>query len=395
MKKIARAFICGGLFTLLFFYSQSLFAQKINKRELRRIDVISFLPDTSDGNADTFWKAILEEENEVSATINKIMTQKRGLGAAARKELNSAILRHLQYYGSIIEFDSSLDSLKFHLIGNLANQIYIHKLNELSLNAFAAPNGNIVIYSGLKDALSGFRQEYIIAIIAHEIVHILLKHSLIQSYKQKKRERNNKIGAGIAVGLQAFADGMNAIKSGRYTDNSAYYASIFNSAKNDTYMYQFRYSREIELQADVVAFRLLDWIGIGGEKLKEALILIQAPFEYHSDTDNHYTITKRVEILKNLENQHRIKYLESPLKANNNRIRETSLKFIEIKIGEEIILKTLSGKPSVWSSQDTTVVRVNKNGLIKGLLNGQALVWANDTISNTPELHVINVVGNR
>ena len=72
-------------------------------------------------------------------------------------------------------------------------------------------------------------------------------------------------------------------------------------------MYQFKYSREIELQADIVAFRLLDWIGIGGERMKEALTLLADPFEYSSDLDNHYTMSQRIAVLEQLEKGPRVK----------------------------------------------------------------------------------------
>ncbi len=382
---------------MLLIADMPLFGQDVPKRIVKRVDVISLLPDTSDGNPESFWKAILNSENEITETFGKIYKREKGIGAEARKEIDEAILLHVRHYRDSVRYDAFLDSIAKTLLIGDKGRVCLYNLDKLSLNAFAAPNGNIVIYSGLKDYLSRYKQELLIAIVAHEIAHVMFKHSLVQVYMQKKKERNNNIMAGIAVGLQAFADGMNSATTGKTINNTAYYTSIFNMAKYDTFMYQFKYSREVELQADVVAFRLLDWIGIGGERLKEALRLIASPFEYSSDTDDHYTIPQRIAVLESLESQPRVKSnrnLLSQIKSKNGTkgtIRESSSRSVEIRVGEEIRLKLLSGKDATWTTKDTNVVQINKDGLVKGILTGQAMIWANYN-TNAPELHLINVV---
>ena len=384
---------------MLLIADMPLFGQDVPKRIVKRVDVISLLPDTSDGNPESFWKAILNSENEITETFNKIYKREKGIGAEARKEIDEAILLHVRHYRDSVRYDAFLDSIAKTLLIGDKGRVCLYNLENLSLNAFAAPNGNIVIYSGLKDYLSRYKQELLIAIVAHEIAHVMFKHSLVQVYMQKKKERNNNIMAGIAVGLQAFADGMNSATTGKTINNTAYYTSIFNMAKYDTFMYQFKYSREVELQADVVAFRLLDWIGIGGERLKEALRLIASPFEYSSDTDDHYTIPQRIAVLESLESQPRVKSnrnLLSQIKSKNGTkgtIRESSSRSVEIRVGEEIRLKLLSGKDATWTTKDTNVVQINKDGLVKGISTGQAMIWANYN-TNDPELHLVNVVNN-
>ena len=390
-------FVLCSIALMLLIADMPLFGQDVPKRIVKRVDVISLLPDTSDGNPESFWKAILNSENEITETFDKIYKREKGIGAEARKEIDEAILLHVRHYRDSVRYDAFLDSIAKTLLIGDKGRVCLYNLDKLSLNAFAAPNGNIVIYSGLKDYLSRYKQELLIAIVAHEIAHVMFKHSLVQVYMQKKKERNNNIMAGIAVGLQAFADGMNSATTGKTINNTAYYTSIFNMAKYDTFMYQFKYSREVELQADVVAFRLLDWIGIGGERLKEALRLIASPFEYSSDTDDHYTIPQRIAVLESLESQPRVKSnrnLLSQIKSKNGikgTIRESSSRSVEIRVGEEIRLKLLSGKDATWTTKDTNVVQINKDGFVKGISTGQAMIWANYN-TDAPELHLINVV---
>ncbi|MBR6465566.1 MAG: M48 family metalloprotease [Bacteroidales bacterium] len=379
--------------------SVMVFGKDVPKRIIKRVDIIKYLPDSSDGKPETFWKALLNTENPITETLDKIYKRDRGLGAKARATIDEAILLHLSHYADSIKYSPILDSIAENILIGSSGMVRLYDFEKLTANAFAAPNGNVVIYRGLQNLFSWYREELLTAVIAHEIVHVLLKHSLVQEYMQRKNERNSMIWASVAVGLQAFADGMNSAYTGKTVNNTAYYASIFNSAKYESFMYQFKYSREIELQADIVAFRLLDWIGIGGERMKEALTLLADPFEYSSDLDNHYTMSQRIAVLGQLEKGPRVKR-EKPLasdemkktRADSQKLIESSSRNVEIKVGETIRLKTLSGDEASWISKDTSVVRVYSDGRVKGLSTGLAMVWAHLKDSDTPELHAVSVV---
>ncbi|MBE6245321.1 MAG: hypothetical protein E7108_07390 [Bacteroidales bacterium] len=390
------------LFTLVFLFvaaSVTMSGKDVPKRIINRVDVIKYLPDSSDGKPETFWKALLETKNPITETLEKIYKRDKGLGAKARETIDEAILLHVRHYADSIKYNPVLDSIAENILIGSSGKVYLYDFEKLTANAFAAPNGNVVIYRGLQNLFSWYREELLTAVIAHEVIHVLLKHSLVQEYMQRKNERNSMIWASVAVGLQAVADGMNSAYTGKTVNNTAYYTSIFNSARYDSYMYQFKYSREIELQADIVAFRLLDWIGIGGESMKEALKLLADPFEYSSDLDNHYTMSQRIAVLEQLEKGPRIKR-DKPLaseemkntRTDSQKIMESSSRNVEIKVGETIRLKTLSGDEATWFSKDTSIVRAYSDGRVKGLSTGLAMVWAHIKDSDTPELHAVSVI---
>lgn len=379
--------------------SMTVFGQDVKKKIIKRVDVLQYLPDTSDGNPETFWKALLETENPITETFDKIYKRDRGIGAKAREKIDEAILLHVRHYADIIKYNPVLDSIAENILIGSSGKVRLYDLEKFTDNAFAAPNGNVVIYRGLQNLFSRYKEELLTAIIAHEVAHVLLRHSLVQEYMQRKNERNNMIAASIAVGLQAFADGMNSAYSGQAVNNAAYYTSIFNSAKYDSFMYQFKYSREIELQADIVAFRLLDWVGIGGERMKEALRLLADPFEYYSKLDDHYTMPQRIAVLEQLEMGPRIRGVrpvgpgaESKIRPASGKEKETSSRDVLIKIGDVVRLRTLSGKTAQWSSKDTSIVRVYSDGRIRGLSAGLAMFWAYIEDSDTQELHAVSVV---
>ena len=397
MKKVLAISLLMFVLTAA---SMAAFGQDVKKKIIRRMDVLQYLPDTSDGNPETFWKALLETENPITETFDKIYKRDRGIGAKAREKIDEAILLHVRHYADIIKYNPVLDSIAENILIGSSGKVRLYDLEKFTDNAFAAPNGNVVIYRGLQNLFSRYKEELLTAIIAHEVAHVLLRHSLVQEYMQRKNERNNMIAASIAVGLQAFADGMNSAYSGQAVNNAAYYTSIFNSAKYDSFMYQFKYSREIELQTDIVAFRLLDWVGIGGERMKEALRLMADPFEYFSKLDDHYTIPQRIAVLEQLEMGPRVKGVKrvAPVTEKNvgivpGKVRETSSRNVVIKVGDEIKLKTISGKEALWRTKDSSVVKVYSDGRVKGLTSGIAMVWAYEKEgSDNPELHAVSVV---
>lgn len=80
---------------------------------------------------------------------------------------------------------NSIDSIVDEIC--LANQINrasikTHLLNKDDVNAFALPNGHLIIYSGL--LLNSDNQEELSGVICHEIAHIELNHVLTKLIKE-------------------------------------------------------------------------------------------------------------------------------------------------------------------------------------------------------------------
>lgn len=62
------------------------------------------------------------------------------------------------------------------------NSIKVHILRKDDVNAFALPNGHLIIYTGL--ILNTDRQEELSGVICHEIAHIELKHVMKKLVKE-------------------------------------------------------------------------------------------------------------------------------------------------------------------------------------------------------------------
>lgn len=105
------------------------------------------------------------------------------------------------------------------------NQINFHIVDKDEVNAFALPNGHLVIYSGLILKLEN--QEQFSGVICHEIAHIKLKHVIKKLVKE--------LGFSVIISLTTGNYGTDAIQS--------ILKKISSSA----------FDRSLEKEADIIA----------------------------------------------------------------------------------------------------------------------------------------------
>lgn len=128
-------------------------------------------------------------------------------------------------------------------------------LNDEEWNASCTPDGHVYINYGLIKRL-GEKDELLFGVLAHEIAHYMLRHHLMHTYKTLKREKLNNVGAaigmaGTAVGNLAAASA--GVSAGTSEEQSDQYQRYWDSAKHNTRLYKYRYGREEELEADIIA----------------------------------------------------------------------------------------------------------------------------------------------
>ncbi len=141
---------------------------------------------------------------------------------------------------------NSIDSLVSHICK--ANKIErgkfkIHVLQKDDINAFALPNGHLVVYSGL--ILNSDNQEELTGVICHEMAHIELNHVMKKLVKE--------IGLSVLISMTTGNGGAEGIKEA---------AKILSSSAFD---------RSLEKQADIKAVEYMVNANVNPEPLADFL----------------------------------------------------------------------------------------------------------------------------
>ncbi len=119
---------------------------------------------------------------------------------------------------------NSIDSIVTHICK--ANKIdretiKVHVLNKDEINAFALPNGHLIVYSGL--ILNSDNQEELTGVICHEIAHIELNHVMKKLVKE--------IGLSVLISMTTGNGGTEIIKeTAKMLSSSAFDRSLEKDA---------------------------------------------------------------------------------------------------------------------------------------------------------------------
>lgn len=140
---------------------------------------------------------------------------KNGIQYGLRKELEEDAIQFIQYIDqNNLAFDD--DCLESYIY-SLVYRIYPNKIDDgrpgilnvkilkkLTANAAIFPNGTMIINTGLLSTINS--EEELIGILAHEVAHYVLDHSIININKAEKRKKRAEFWAAFATGLAVAAD---------------------------------------------------------------------------------------------------------------------------------------------------------------------------------------------
>jgi predicted Zn-dependent protease len=142
------------------------------------------------------------------------------------------------------------------------NGYHVMILDSPELNAFATPGGHIFITRGLAETLTS--EDALAAVLAHEIAHIQLQHS-VALIKSLRLTRDLSKTADRAASIAAREASLNERKT------------LFDNAVRDmvTTLIVNGYTRDQEFQADIYAVKLLTLAGYSPAGMVEALTMLQ------------------------------------------------------------------------------------------------------------------------
>ena len=156
-------------------------------------------------------------------------------------------------------YQKRLDSLvaKIDLpdLENVTFNFKVYQSEPDNLNAFATPDGSIRFHTALMDKMN---DEQVIAVLGHEIGHVVEKHSFNQMRKSLLSTAAIRGAAGATqVGSQAYNTGMGSLAEG------------FLGAS---------FSRGDEKSADKYALGILDQAGLPLNSMQSAIKVLQAEY---------------------------------------------------------------------------------------------------------------------
>lgn len=264
----------------------------------------------------SFWQNMLDH-NKSLAQFRKDIKKNRGAEKETFRKTSQLYRFNPRRDESVVlSLQGFCDTLLINTgIADLNLNCSLHVVYSDEVNAFTALTDNgfaMCLTAGLfiKDGLT---YDMLMGFVAHEFAHGVLMHHMRAIYAEAKERRKNELLAGIAGALNGIAAGANAYfagMTGTYYDNSVYYdniANLGNIARSTTLKYSFRYSRDQEYEADLIAFRFLQNMGCE-EALQNGLALLGCDYDFlYSEYSDHPTIMSRIEFLQYVQNNPSLK----------------------------------------------------------------------------------------
>lgn len=249
------------------------------KFDARKIDLFDFL---EMNNVEKIWNKHLL----INGTYANLIV--KGYQYDLRNELNNESIEYINqinYSERFFEDEYLLDYLytltnRIHtgiLKDNRPGNIIIKIVKDIEPNAFALPNGCLIISTGLLSTIQS--EDELMGILSHEVAHFVLDHHVLNYNREIDRKKRAEFWASFATIIAAGADSYFTVKNnyhipGLLTESTATLTTIFSEEVLSRL--GLKYSREQEIEADKVAKEILKVLGYNDLGLSAALKRIQS-----------------------------------------------------------------------------------------------------------------------
>ena len=262
----------------------SVHAQKAKQnRYVKQYDVLKYLPEKSDNNPATFWKMITTYNGDFQNIMAKFNNPK-GYAKKAKEKIDNAVslmsISRNVLSSEEKEMNAGIRKMMFGE-GDDYGMVFKVDVEKQELNAYVAPDGYATVNFSLVERLKK-DPDMLCGVVAHEVCHYLYRHALVNEYKAVKKATENMIGAAIGAAGTAIGNAAAASAGVQSNYGPEQYTSWFDKAREQSDMARYRYSREQEAEADIVAYRFMEWIGADPTKYIEALRTID-PYDRNSN----------------------------------------------------------------------------------------------------------------
>ena len=279
---------------------------------IKELDVPKEVMALPNDNPATFWW-YLPKYNTDYQKFEAALKKGKNTALSAVEEIKHNLMFRTDFQKGLTDDNSVevLDSIyRFFNLKVYNPKMKVYVVCDLEVNAYSTPDAIILLNSGLINKMRTFEKIY--AVVGHELAHYALGHVLQNLYAVKKKEKRNQILAGVASGIQAAGT---AIGQAMYSDNTpegqkarehAWQDVSHGLDKNlewatiDAYgRYHLKYSRNQELEADIVSYRFLQWIGEDPSYMIKMLeILGENEPKMDQKKSDHPSTSFRINVLK-------------------------------------------------------------------------------------------------
>ena len=244
----------------------------------------------------------------------------RALSPQEEEKLGRAFLKAVRANVKLIEDELVLDYIQNLGLRLASNSPEVQKkfnffiLNAPTINAFAGPNANIGINSGLIQAAENESQ--LASVIAHEIAHVSQKH-LNRAYQSSQK-----------AGLTTLATVLAAIMISS-ADPNAGAALLFGGLAGNVQQ-QINFTRDNEFEADRVGISILDDTNINPRGMIEFFEILQTKSFYGGTNDIEYLRTHPLNATRIAEATTRASKtsLQKPFDSLNFRLAKARLNIL-------------------------------------------------------------------
>lgn len=166
----------------------------------------------------------------------------------------------------------------------------VHILKSPNPDSYMQPDGSLIVTTGLLSVLDS--EQELTAIIASEVAHHVLDHSVINVNKERAREKAAIFWGSVAAGVLAAGEEYLMDKNEYYVPGAASVAAVLVSAAIVNSMNKrmgMTYSRSQEKIADKCAMEFLSMKKMDPSALPSALNKIK---NYYLDHKDYYTLSR-------------------------------------------------------------------------------------------------------